>query len=318
MRILRVGTRKSALATRQSEMVVAALRRARPEARFELVQISTEGDERRDASLREIGGSGVFVKRIERALLANEVDLAVHSLKDVPTELEPGLMLAAIPARADPRDALVVRLEPRPEPASPACAIEEIARERLPDLPHGARVGTGSARRAAQLRAIREDLEILDVRGNVDTRLRKLDAGELDALVLAAAGLARLGRLDRATRLLDPKEMVPMVGQGALAIEVRSDDQVALETAAALDDWPTRVCVEAERAFLAALGGGCALPVGALAVLEDGEKPAIRLRVALADERGRRVERLEVRAAVDQIGQAAVRLAAEALRAVEG
>jgi hydroxymethylbilane synthase len=303
---------------RQTEMVVAALARARPRARFELVQISTEGDERRDASLREIGGTGVFVKRIERALLADEIDLAVHSLKDVPTALEPGLTLAAFPPRADPRDALVVGVEARPEPASPACAIERIARERLPELPYGARVGTGSARRAAQLWAIRDDLEIRDVRGNVDTRLQKLDQGELDALVLAAAGLARLDRLERATRLLEPDELVPMVGQGALAVEARADDRAAIETATALDDWATRLCVEAERAFLEALGGGCALPVGALAVLEDGREPTIYLRVALADQRGRRVERCQARATLDEVRDVAVRLAAEALGRVEG
>jgi hydroxymethylbilane synthase len=317
VRTFRVGTRKSALAMRQTEMVVAALRRARSAARFEVVQISTEGDERRDVSLQEIGGTGVFVKRIERALLADEIDLAVHSLKDVPTRLEPGLTLAGIPPRADPRDALVVAGAARPEPASPACALEELVRARLPELPYAARVGTGSARRAAQLRALRDDLTIGDVRGNVDTRLRKLDDGEFDALVLAAAGLARLDRLDRATRLLDPDEVVPMIGQGALAVESRADDQGALTTAAALDDWRTRVCVEAERAFLEALGGGCALPVGALALLEEVGEPTIHLRVALADAHGRRVERCEARANADEIGEVAIRLAAEALRAVE-
>jgi hydroxymethylbilane synthase len=316
VRTFRVGTRKSALAMRQTEMVVAALRLARPEARFELVQISTEGDERLDASLQQIGGTGVFVKRIERSLLADRVDLAVHSLKDVPTALEPGLTLAAFPPREDPRDALVVRADGRPEPASPACALEEIARERLPELPYGARVGTGSARRAAQLRAIRDDLTISDVRGNVDTRLRKLDDGEFEALVLAAAGLGRLDRLDRATRLLEPAEVVPMIGQGALAIEARADDGDALAVAAALDDWPTRVCVEAERAFLEALGGGCTLPVGALAVLEPTGRPTVYLRVALADQAGRRVERCHARAPVDEIRRVAVDLAAEALARV--
>ena len=149
------------------------------------------------------------------------------------------------------------------------------------------------------------------MRGNVDTRLRKLDEGELDALVLAAAGLARLDRLDRASRLLEPAEVVPMVGQGALAVEARADDRDAVEIAAALDDWETRLCVEAERAFLSALGGGCSLPVGALAVLEGGREGIVYLRVALADQAGRRVERREARASVNEVSEVAVRLAGE-------
>lgn len=293
-RTLRVGTRRSTLALAQTNLVVEAMRRAHPEVSVEVVHITTEGDERRDVPLQVLGGTGVFVKRIERALLAGEIDLAVHSLKDVPTQLEPGLMLAAIPERADPRDALVVRAVEEPRSASPACSIEEFARERLPELPYDARVGTSSQRRAVQLRALRDDLSLADVRGNVDTRLRKLDDGEYDGLVLAAAGLDRLGRADRITRRLDPDELLPMIGQGALAIETRADDDLAREVASTVEHAETRTCVEAERAFLSALGGGCTLPVGGLAVIDAR---ALRLRVALASPDGR-VERRDVRVGV--------------------
>jgi hydroxymethylbilane synthase len=293
-RTLCVGTRRSALALAQTELVLAMLRAAAPEATFEAVPLSTEGDERRDVSLRELGGTGAFVKRIERALLRREIDLAVHSLKDVPTQLEPGLLLAAIPERGDPRDALVL-------PAGEA------------ELKQGARVGTGSARRARQLLQMRPDLRLEDVRGNVDTRLRKLDEGEFDALVLAAAGLQRLGRADRITRLLEPDELTPMIGQGALAIEARADDGEAVALAARIDHRPTRLAVEVERAFLARLGGGCRLPVGALVTVEG---PDVRLRVMLADETGDRIERREARAgAADAVAQAE-RLADELLAAL--
>jgi hydroxymethylbilane synthase len=312
-RCFRLGTRRSALALAQAELVAAALRARHPGLQLQLVHISTEGDERRDVPLQRLGGTGAFVKRIERALLDDEIDLAVHSLKDVPTQVERGLVLAAIPERADPRDALVVRAEKAPTAASPACSIEEIARERLPEVPYGARVGTSSQRRAAHLLAVRDDVEIADVRGNVDTRLRKLDEGQYDALVLAAAGLDRLGRAARIARRLDPDELLPMVGQGALAVETRADDAEAVALVSAIDDGTTRACVEAERAFLAALGGGCALPVGALAEVEGGQ---LRLRVALGDASGRRVERREGRAPLEEGRALASRLAAELLAAV--
>ncbi len=309
MRVLRVGTRRSALATRQTELAIAAMRLQRPEIVFSVVPISTDGDERRDASLREIGGTGVFVKRLEGALLAEEIDLAVHSLKDVPIHLEAGLALVSTPARADPRDALVVRgsggagTTVRPSPLHP-----------LPELVHGARVGTGSARRGCQLRALRGDLVIADIRGNVDTRMRKMDEGEYDALVLAAAGLARLQRTDRVARLLEPEEVVPMVGQGALAIEARVDDALACEVARSIEDSETRECIEIERAFLEALGGGCTLPLGALAVRLGSE---VRLRAALGDSRGDRVERRDVRASRAAGRDLARATAAELIAALE-
>ena len=291
-RIYRVGTRKSALARAQTELVLEMLRRARPGVELEVVTISTEGDERRDVPIAALGGTGAFVKRLERALLAGEIDLAVHSLKDVPTALEPGLVLAGIPQRGDPRDVLVVGGATRYEGA-------------LPELPEGARIGTGSARRGVQLRALRPDLRILDVRGNVDTRLRKLDAGEYDALALALAGLERLGVEGRTRRALEPDEVVPMVGQGALAIEARADDAGAVELARLVDSPETRACVEAERAFLAGLGGGCQLPVGALARVQGS---TIHLRVFLEGP-GQRVVDLPARDAVE----GARRLAAELL-----
>jgi hydroxymethylbilane synthase len=329
-RLLRVGTRRSALALAQTELVLAMLRAAAPDAAFEAVPLSTEGDERRDVSLRELGGTGAFVKRIERALLRHEIDLAVHSLKDVPTQLEPGLLIAAFPERGDPRDALVLPAGSFGHLGSDTSAPQGGAvRSRfghpghpghlpghdttLDALPRHARVGTGSARRAAQLLLLRPDLRLEDVRGNVDTRLRKLDEGEYDALVLAAAGLIRLGRADRVSRPLEPAELTPMVGQGALGVEARADDGAAVALAARIDHRPTRRCVEAERAFLARLGGGCRLPVGALATVEGGE---LRLRVVLGDETGRRVERREGRGRPGDGAALAARLADEVLAAV--
>jgi len=247
------------------------------------------------------------VKRIERALIGREIDLAVHSLKDVPTVLEPGLLLAAVPERGDPRDALIL-----PATADVADVFPRV-RDPVDALPRGARVGTGSARRAAQLLQLRPDLELRDVRGNVDTRLRKLDAGELDALVLAASGLERLGRADRISRRLDPDELMPMVGQGALALEARADDREAVALAARIEHGPSRACVEAERAFLRRLGGGCALPVGALATLEGDQ---LFLRVLVADPDGRQVERRAGRVPLGEAPALAADLADEALAAL--
>jgi hydroxymethylbilane synthase len=245
------------------------------------------------------------VKRIERALIEGEIDLAVHSLKDVPTQLEDGLVLAAVPERGDPRDALVL-------PAGVADALPP-GQDPVEALPRGARIGTGSSRRATQLLRLRPDLELRDVRGNVDTRLRKLDAGELDGLILAAAGLERLGRADRISRRLDPDELTPMVGQGALAIEARADDREALGLAEGVDHQPTRACVEAERAFLRRLGGGCTLPVGALATLDGDE---LFLRVVVADGEGERIVRRAGRAPVGAGLALAADLADQALAAL--
>ncbi|HMD50958.1 MAG TPA: hydroxymethylbilane synthase, partial [Bryobacteraceae bacterium] len=233
--MLTVGSRGSQLALWQARWIQARLQSFGIESRLEIIH--TTGDKITDVALSKVGTKGLFTKEIEEALLNRSIDVAVHSLKDMPTELPAGLILAAIPEREDPRDALIGG--------------------RLAELKQGARVGTSSLRRAAQLRATRPDLEILDVRGNLDTRLRKLDEGKYDAIVLASAGLRRLGWESRISELLDPAVMCPAVGQGALAVETRDDSGQAREICRRLDHEATRVAVTAERAVLAALGGGC-------------------------------------------------------------
>jgi len=250
---LRLGTRRSPLALAQSGLVAAALRTALGRA-VELVPVVTEGD-RSAAALTTIGGTGVFVTALREALLRGDVDLAVHSLKDLPTTAAPGLALAAVPAREDPRDALVC----------PAGLT-------LGELPSGARVGTGSPRRAAQLRALGLGLDVVGIRGNVGTRIATAVRGDVDAVVLARAGLARLGRLEAITEVLDPLQVVPAPGQGALAVECRAADvDLAAALRLALEHPATRVCVTAERSLLAALEAGCTAPVGALADLAEGD-----------------------------------------------
>lgn len=241
---LRVGTRGSALALTQTTTVADALRAASGRE-VELVRVTTTGD-RSTASLSTLGGTGVFAAALRQALLDGECDVAVHSLKDLPTAPSPGLSIAAVPPRADHRDAL--------------CAREGWT---LDSLPHGARVGTGSPRRAAQLRLARPDLDVQDIRGNVGTRLARVAPGDLDAVVLAQAGLARLDLLDPVTQTLEPEVMLPAPGQGALAVECRTTDLDELgPVMAELEDVPTRWCVTAERAVLATLEAGCAAPVG--------------------------------------------------------
>ncbi len=263
-----VGTRGSRLALRQAEIALEALRAARPEACFDIRSIRTAGD-KTSASLSEIGGRGVFVIELERALAAGEIDLAVHSLKDLPSEETPGLTIAATLAREDPRDALVSR--------------NGLA---LRGLPPDATVGTGSPRRAAQLLALRPDLRIVDIRGNVDTRIRKVEQGEYEAVVLAAAGLARLGCLERASQIFEPEEMLPAVGQGALAIQARRHDPDGLALVREVDHTETRAAVTAERAFERRLGGGCHAAIAALAEVA-GEH--VRLRGLVGDSAGRLV-----------------------------
>ncbi len=273
-RVITVGSRGSRLAMRQTELMMAELSQRFPDRRFKVQEVHTTGDRRPEASLAAIGGQGVFVKELEAALRARRVDLAVHSLKDVPAEVGPGLVLAAVTERADVRDAVVSR-----------------GQRRLAELPAGSRVGTGSLRRAVQMRALRPDLEVVDLRGNVDTRLHKVEDGMVDAAILAAAGLARLGYLQRAAELLDTDAMLPAIGQGALTLEARADDAEVMEMASALDHRDTRLAVTAERAFLARLGGGCRLPMAALGVVEGD---SLRLRGLIADPEGRRLLRGEV------------------------
>ena|SRR5689334_3811381 len=240
--MLVIGSRGSQLALWQAKWIGARLAERGQETRIEIIK--TTGDKITDVPLAKVGTKGLFTKEIEEALLDGRIDLAVHSLKDLPTEVPAGLSIAAIPPREDARDALVGAL--------------------LDELPAGVKVGTSSLRRAAQLRAVRPDLAIESVRGNLDTRLRKLDEGRYHAIVLAAAGLTRLGWADRIAEILEPDVMCPAVGQGALAIETRTDG-AAREICAALDHGETRAAVTAERAVLASLGGGCQVPIGAYA-----------------------------------------------------
>jgi hydroxymethylbilane synthase len=252
---LRLGTRRSALAMAQSGGVAATLL-AQTGREVDLVEITTPGDvlPAEVTSIAAGAGTGVFVTALREALLSGEIDFAVHSLKDLPTSECPGISLAAVPPREDPRDALV-------HPGGLT----------LGELPSGTRIGTGSPRRAAQLRALGLGLEVVPVRGNVDTRLKKAIDGEVDALVLARAGLARLDRLDAVTEVLDPLQMLPAPGQGALAVECRSDDTDLLELLGVLDDPDSRAAVAAERALLAVLEAGCTAPVGALADIAEDE-----------------------------------------------
>jgi hydroxymethylbilane synthase len=294
--VVRLGTRASLLARTQSGAVADALGVALGRE-VALVDVTTEGDVSR-APLATIGGTGVFVGALRDALLRGEVDVAVHSLKDLPTTDPEALVVAAVPPREDPRDAVVAR-----------------DRLTLGELPVGARVGTGSPRRAAQLQALGLGLEVVPVRGNVDTRLRKVHDGELDAVVLARAGLARLGRLDEVTEALDPLQMLPAPGQGALAVEVRAGDEELVERVRqALDDRATRVAVTAERTVLADLEAGCSAPVGALAELvegDDGEELWVRA-VALSPDGALSVRRSASGSAHDPAGLGR-RLAAEML-----
>ena len=267
-RTIRIGTRASTLARTQSQLVADALTAASG-LPTELVDIRTEGDTS-SAPLAQIGGTGVFVSALREALLRGEVDLAVHSLKDLPTAPPEGIALAAVPLREDPRDVVVAR--------------DGLT---LGELPVGARLGTGSPRRVAQLHALGLGLDVVGVRGNVDTRIAKVHSGEYDAVLLARAGLARIGRLEEVTEVLDPLQMLPAPGQGALAVECRAEDDL-VTALATLDDRASRAAVEAERAVLATLEGGCSAPIGALAELvegEDGEELWVRA-VALSTDGG--------------------------------
>jgi hydroxymethylbilane synthase len=263
---LRIATRKSQLALWQAEHVAALLREAHPGLQIELVPLLTQGDRIQDRSLAAIGGKGLFIKELEVAIEDLRADIAVHSMKDVPADLPHGLTIGAVLKRADPRDALVT--------------TSGIA--RLEDLPRGAIVGTSSLRRQAQLYALRPDLSIQSLRGNVDTRIRKLDAGGMDAIALACAGLVRLGLESRITARLDPKVCLPAVTQGVIGIECRSNDVRTAGLLQALEDAATRKVMDAERAFAARLGGSCQSPIAAYAEL-DADRITLRGLVAEPD-----------------------------------
>lgn len=267
--LLRIGSRGSKLALWQAEWVKTRLEEAGHPSTIQIIK--TTGDKILDVPLAKIGGKGLFTKEIEEALLDGRVDLAVHSLKDLPTELPPGLALACIPQREDPRDAMV---------GSPLAA-----------LPAGARVGTSSLRRAAQLRALRPDLQILDIRGNVDTRLRKQQEGQYDALVMASAGLTRLGLAHHIAEYLDPTRFLPAVAQGALAIETRADEGQAWQACQALHDPRAGAEAAAERALLAGLGGGCQVPLGASARVDGAE---LLLSAVVISPDGQRLVRKQI------------------------
>ena len=291
MTTARIATRASDLALCQARMIAQRIERELG-VQVQIIPLKTTGDRLLDVSLAALGGKGLFVKEIEEALLDGRADLAVHSAKDLPAATPPGLELVAFPERVDPRDALV-------------------ARERgatVDALPRGARVGTGSLRRTAQLRSYRPDLQIVPLRGNVPTRLRKLEEEDLDAVVLACAGLERLGLAARIDERIAPEIVLPAVGQGSLALEARSDDPLARDLAA-LSHEPTATSVAAERAFLIGLGGDCTVPLAAFAEAADGE--AIRLRALLAASDGGQILRHEAQAPADDAKGLGARAAGE-------
>ncbi|MDQ0196755.1 hydroxymethylbilane synthase [Paenibacillus wynnii] len=258
MRTIIVGSRQSALALTQTGQVIADLEKLSREHgfpfTFEVRKIITKGDRILDVTLSKVGGKGLFVKEIEQAMLDKEIDMAVHSMKDMPSELPEGLMNGAVPRRADPRDCII-----------------SVGGVSLAELPQGARVGTSSLRRSSQLAALRPDLVIESIRGNIDSRLRRLESGEYDAILLAAAGLARMGWEDRVSEYLETEICLPAVGQGALGIECREDDSDLRSLLAIYNDENTSITVKAERTFLGVLNGGCQVPIGAFAVWNTDE-----------------------------------------------
>lgn len=272
---IRIGTRGSRLALAQAEWVKRSLEVAHTDVRIEIVVIKTTGDALKSAPLSVIGGQGVFTKELEDALLDNRVDLAVHSLKDLPSNTPDALTLAAIPEREDPRDALVM-----PE------GCNSLNYTSIKDLTHGALVGTSSPRRLAQLKHLRPDLRVAELRGNVETRLRKLDAGDYEAIILAVAGLHRLALAARITLAVSPEEMLPAVGQAALGLQTRADDDETQHRVRTLDDARTRAACLAERSLLRHLGGGCQYPIAGFAQITDD---GLHLRGLIAEPSGARV-----------------------------
>lgn len=283
---LTIGSRGSRLARRQAETVRSRLLESQPDLEVEIHIVQTRGDIDQDTQISSGGSTGVFTKEIEEALLRDEVDLAVHSLKDLPTRLPEGLVLAAVPPREDPADALISG-DGRP----------------LEELPHGATVLTGSPRRRAQTLHARADLDVRPVRGNITTRLRKLDEGRGDALVLACAGLRRLGLDGRITQRLDPAVFVPAVGQAALALETRADDEETLAACERVNDRAARLAVAAERGYLSVLGAGCRVPAGALGRFHADSR-TLELSAVLASLRGDRMMRENMSGRVDGTGEA--------------
>jgi hydroxymethylbilane synthase len=291
-----VGTRESQLARLQTDIVVNRLRVKHPDREFVIVPVTTHGDKVQDRPIADLGTRGVFVKELEKALLAGEVDLVVHSLKDLPTDLPDDLLLAAVLDRADPRDVLV--------------SHDQV---RLQDLPSGSRVATSSRRRIAQLKSIRQDLEYVDMRGNIQTRLRKHDEKQCEAMVLAAAGLIRLGLSDRITEFLPVESSTPAVGQGALAVECRTDDHGVCQMLHEIEDVEVRLHTQAERALLDQLGGGCSVPIGALAI--SPTSGLLRITGCVAELDGSKILRASVEGEIGRAHELGMQLA-EKLRAM--
>jgi hydroxymethylbilane synthase len=262
-----VGTRGSALALAQTKQIIQTLKKLKPDLHFEVAEVKTKGDNMREFGESDLDGKRLFTKEIEESLIKKEIRIAVHSMKDLTTELPTGLKIAAVPQRADHRDALISR-----------------DKRKFEQLSGGARIGTSSSRRRAQLLAARADLHVLEMHGNVDTRLRKLEAGECDAIIVAAAGLERLGMEKRATELLSTRVMLPAVGQGALAVETREDDEAMVELLSCINHESTHRAVEAERAFARKLGADCRTPIAAFATVHE-TKLRIDGMVASSDAR---------------------------------
>jgi hydroxymethylbilane synthase len=293
MREITIGSRGSKLAVIQAEGLLAKLRETFPGLKASLVKITTSGDRYSTTALDEFAGHGIFVKELEKALLDKQIDLAVHSLKDLPTEIPDGLRLAAATARIDPRDVLVSKTG------------------RLAELGAGSKIGTGSPRRAVQLLALRPDLSVCHIRGNIDTRLRKVFDGEFDGVIVAAAAMIRLGWEDKITEYLPIEHFTPAVGQGALGIEIRSEDEEITTLVSKINDEPTWQCITAERTFLHALGGGCRAPIAALGMVSDG---ILKLNGMVASADGERILRATEEgnaSAAEQIGRRLARKMAE-------
>ncbi|MEP6572057.1 MAG: hydroxymethylbilane synthase [Gemmatimonadota bacterium] len=294
--VVKVGTRISRLARRQTGEIIAAIERLAPGIRCEEIHFVTEGDRVIDRPLPEMGGKGVFTLELEESLRNYEIDLAVHSLKDLPVESPPGLCIGAVCQRVDARDVII----------APQWRT-------LDALPPGARIGTCSTRRAAQVRARRPDLTLLPLRGNVDTRVRRVFAGEYDAIVLAAAGLERIGLADAITEYLDIDTMIPAPGQGALALQCRQNDDSILDLLRRIDEPRVRAAVDAERSFLAALGGGCSAPIAAHAHVLPGRPATLRLLGSVIAPDGRQSVRAEGEAPLAEATELGARLAADAI-----
>ena len=277
--LIKIGTRKSKLALAQSNWVKAQIEQYHPECEVELVKITTKGDKILDVPLAKVGGKGLFVKEIEEALLRKDVDIAVHSLKDVPTEMPHGLEVTVFPEREDPRDAFL-----------------SLKFSSLEEMDKGAKIGTSSLRRMAQIKKAWPDKQCISLRGNLDTRIKKLEEGQFDAIILAVSGLRRLGLEHKITQIISEEIMLPAVGQGALGIEFRSNDASIKKILSDIHHEPTSICVKAERAFLERLEGGCQVPIGAYAKIKED---SLYLEGLVADESGQRIIRQQMSGSLD-------------------